>query len=75
MAPGTFFCINFPTIFGPIWDRGRAKGWGVGCWGGVKVGYLEISKTGSNTQMTVCRGWGVYVRTYVTYVCTYLFMI
>ena len=27
---------------------------------GLVRGYLEISKTESNTQMAVCRGWGVW---------------
>ena len=28
-------------------------------------GYLKFSKTGSNTYIALCRGWGVYVCTYV----------
>ena len=39
---------------------------------GVQGGYLEISKTGSNTQMAVCRGWGVHM--YVCYARTYVHM-
>ena len=27
-------------------------------------GYLEMYTSGSNTQMAVCRGWGVYVCMY-----------
>ena len=42
-----------------------SRGWGLG-------GYLEMSRTGSNTQMAVCRDAGVYIHMYVTYVCTYV---
>ena len=45
--------------------------WRIGGQGGqgrVKGEYLEISKTGSNTQMVVCRGWGVYIHMYVMYI-------
>ena len=35
---------------------------GVGGQGGVR-GYMEIFKTGANTYMAVCRGWGrMYVQ-------------
>ena len=56
MAPGTFFVSISPLFLDPF---GAGAGPGVGCGGtgGVKGGYLEISKTGSNTQMALCRGW------------------
>ena len=60
-------------------DPEEAGGWGSrGGQGGAKGvkggqgGYLENSKTGSNTQMAVCRGWGVYICTYVTHVHMYV---
>ena len=38
---------------------------GAGGWGsrGGQGGYMEIFKTGANTYMAVCMGWGVYVCT------------
>ena len=47
---------------------GRGWGAGAGGWGLGAGGYLEMSRTGSNTQMAVCREWGVYIHTYVMYV-------
>ena len=69
MAPGTFFVSISPLFLDPF---GAGVGPGGGVWGagGFKGGYLEIPKTGSNTEMAVCRGWGGVCM----YVCTYIFL-
>ena len=59
-GPRNIFCINFPTICGPIWGRGRARGWGVGGWG-VKGGTWKFPKLGPTHRWLSVGGGGVYV--------------
>ena len=74
-GPRNIFCINFPTIFGPIWGRGRARGWGVGGWG-VKGGTWKFPKLGpTHRWLSVGGGGCMYVRMLCTYIHMYVFMI
>ena len=52
-------------VYAKIINMCREWGWGWGLGAGGPDGYLKFSKTGSNTYIALCRGWGVYVCTYV----------